>query len=240
MLSLTVCTDEFYTWLLLATTVFTYMFTTGVCHGNGFTCKKSISSQITQILHNLSRIWLCSMAYGKSASLPWWRETYTTRKSSCVNARGIPTVAYQVLHLLSYPGRGGGFPGWWVPPTSQVRMGGTHPWLGPVTGVPPGKDMGPVEALWDGDGIPLLNYKGNETNGSIMVLRWRWCTIPPPPPPWTGRHLWKQNLPSYDVRGRQQSQSVFIWLIRPYINLSGLFIRLVSKMCRFSISHHLK
>ena len=31
-----------------------------------------------------------------------------TRKSSCVNARGIPTVAYQVLHMLSYPGGGGG------------------------------------------------------------------------------------------------------------------------------------
>ena len=29
-----------------------------------------------------------------------------TRKSSCVNARGIPTAAYQVLHTLSYP-RGG-------------------------------------------------------------------------------------------------------------------------------------
>ena len=27
-----------------------------------------------------------------------------TRKSSCVNARGIPTVAYQVLHLLSCTG----------------------------------------------------------------------------------------------------------------------------------------
>ena len=26
--------------------------------------------------------------------------------------------------------------------------------LGPVTGVPPRKDMGPVEVLWDGDGVP--------------------------------------------------------------------------------------
>ena len=32
-----------------------------------------------------------------------------TRKSSCVNARGIPTTAYEVLHMLSYPaGRGVG------------------------------------------------------------------------------------------------------------------------------------
>ena len=29
-----------------------------------------------------------------------------TRKSSCVNARGIPTAAYQVLYLLSYPRMG--------------------------------------------------------------------------------------------------------------------------------------
>ena len=32
---------------------------------------------------------------------------YATRKSSCMNARGIPIAAYQVLHMLSYP-RGGG------------------------------------------------------------------------------------------------------------------------------------
>ena len=31
-----------------------------------------------------------------------------TTKSSCMNARGIPTAAYQVPHMLSYPGCGGG------------------------------------------------------------------------------------------------------------------------------------
>ena len=31
---------------------------------------------------------------------------YGTRKSSCMNARGIPTAAYQVLHMLLYPGMG--------------------------------------------------------------------------------------------------------------------------------------
>ena len=30
-----------------------------------------------------------------------------TRKSSCVNARGIPPATYQVLHLLSYSWMGG-------------------------------------------------------------------------------------------------------------------------------------
>ena len=33
-----------------------------------------------------------------------------TRQSSCVNARGILTTAYQVLHLL--PSTGGGTPAW--------------------------------------------------------------------------------------------------------------------------------
>ena len=93
-----------------------------------------------------------------------------TRKSSCVNARGIPTAAYQVLHLLSYPGGGYPMPGQgevspsWYPPPPHPDLAGDGvppPWgtpcrdLGPVTGVPPRKDMGPVEVLWDGDGIPL-------------------------------------------------------------------------------------
>ena len=48
-------------------------------------------------------------------------QTMLTRKSSCVNARGIPPAAYQVLHLLSYPrvgyphpdlAGGGGRGGW--------------------------------------------------------------------------------------------------------------------------------
>ena len=35
----------------------------------------------------------------------------------------------------------------------------------------PQKDMGPVEVLWDGDGIPP---EGHGTSGSIMG--WRWYT----------------------------------------------------------------
>ena len=36
-----------------------------------------------------------------------------TRKSSCLNARGIPSATYQVLYMLSYPGGGGlPIPGW--------------------------------------------------------------------------------------------------------------------------------
>ena len=56
--------------------------------------------------------------------------------------------------------------------------------MGPVEvlwdgdGVLPGKDMGPVEVLWDGDGV--LPWKGHGISGSIMG--WRWCKPPPPPP----------------------------------------------------------
>ena len=102
-----------------------------------------------------------------------------TRKSSCVNARGIPTAAYHVLHLLSYPGGGEGVypipgqgevsPSWYPLPILTwlgrgypiPGLGVPPPWgtpcrdLGPVIGVPPRKDMGPVEVLWDGDGTPL-------------------------------------------------------------------------------------
>ena len=57
------------------------------------------------------------------------------RKSSCVNARGIATSAYQVLHLLSctrgYPLLGG------LPPPGVPCWG--HPLLGvPLPGIPQG------------------------------------------------------------------------------------------------------
>ena len=42
-------------------------------------------------------------------------------------ARGIPTAAYQVLHMLSYPGGGGG--GW----VSTFAGGGYLPWRGVPT-----------------------------------------------------------------------------------------------------------
>ena len=152
----------------------------------------------------------------KSFTKPWKTPSMlelihliSTRKSSCVNARGIPTAAYQVLHLLSYPG-GGTHPWWGGGGYPIPGQGGTHRWLGnikslvrgyPIPGipilawvgiphpwpggtpslvspswpdwgtprkktwevlwdgdvVPPRKDMGPVEVLWnwDGDGVPL-------------------------------------------------------------------------------------
>ena len=55
--------------------------------------------------------------------------TSSTRKSSCVNARGIPTAAYQVLHLLPEMG----YPPWQEYPPDQVWV----PPPSPLAGVPP-------------------------------------------------------------------------------------------------------
>ena len=92
-----------------------------------------------------------------------------TRKSSCVNARGIPTAAYQVLHLLSYPGEGGGG-------TPSLAL--PHHDLGPVTGVYPS------DRTWDQwkyYGMEMgYPQKGHGTSSSIMEWRWRWGTPPPP------------------------------------------------------------
>ena len=87
--------------------------------------------------------------------------TPATRQSSCVNARGIPTAAYQVLHLLSYPGVGvARYPLSWlgVPPPPQLDLAGVPPWLAgyPPThvGYPP---PGPGQ---DGGGYPVRTTEG--------------------------------------------------------------------------------
>ena len=58
-------------------------------------------------------------------------------------------------------------------------MGTPCPDLGPVSGVLPRKDMGSVEVLWDGDGVP----RGKDM-GPVEVL---WDGdgdgVPAPPPP---------------------------------------------------------
>ena len=53
---------------------------------------------------NLDGIYGLRVLEGRSISLQL--HIGKKRKSSRVNARGIPTVAYQVLHMLSYPGGG--------------------------------------------------------------------------------------------------------------------------------------
>ena len=75
-----------------------------------------------------------------------------TRKSSCVNASGLPPAAYQVLHLLSYLWTGG-VPHPWMysisgrgGTPSLVRGSGTHPW----PGYPPAWDGVPPQSGQDG------------------------------------------------------------------------------------------
>ena len=113
-----------------------------------------------------------------SGCLAWIIRTWTsvkTRKFSCVNARGILPAVYQVLPLLSYPWgeRGvilslaGGIPHPWVGGTPSLAGGYPSLGLGSPSwatlwggtwdqslGYPSGKDMGPVEVLWYGDGVP--------------------------------------------------------------------------------------
>ena len=115
------------------------------------------------------------------------------RRSSCVNARGIPPATWQVL-LLCYPipsegypipGQGGTpplageSPTWGIPnltcpggTPSLAGVGVTYPGVpsrkGHGTshwGSPPRKDMGPIEVLWDRDGIP-----SPERTGPVEVL----------------------------------------------------------------------
>ena len=102
-----------------------------------------------------------------------------TRKFSCVNARGIPTAAYQVLHLLSCtrwgtppPPTSRDTPGRGTSP-SQVRLGGRGTRGGvPPIGVPPTRsDRGVPEVgyppgwTWLGYPSPCLDLVG----------------VPPPP-----------------------------------------------------------
>ena len=72
--------------------------------------------------------------------------TILARKSSCVNARGIPPATYQVFHLPSYPEEG-------VP---HLWPGGTHLWMwgtSPLTGGYPSLDGG-TPSLWTWPGLP--------------------------------------------------------------------------------------
>ena len=50
--------------------------------------------------------------------------------------------------------------------------------LGPVTGAPLGKDMGPVAVLWDGDGVPLRKDMG------LVEVLWN-EDVGTPPREWT-------------------------------------------------------
>ena len=66
---------------------------------------------------------------------------------------GAPTWDWGTPHLgLGYPHLGLGY-----------RLPGTGVYQGPVTGVPPGKGMGPVEVLWNGDWVPPWVWTDRQT-----------------------------------------------------------------------------
>ena len=116
-----------------------------------------------------------------------------TRKSSCVKARGIPTVAYQVLHLLSCTG---GTPCW----------GGVTPLLGestPTWGTPhPDLARGyPIPA-----GVPLLGYPHLDLARVPPPPVWTWLGYIPSGPRWGTRHLDLDRVPP-----------IWTWLGYPYL-----------------------
>ena len=112
-----------------------------------------------------------------------------TRKSSCLNARGIPLAVEQVLALLFSLGGG----------MSQSWLGGGYPILTWPGGLPPSYPD------W-GRGYPILTWLGgvpqdislSQDWGTPLPQEWTWertwdCgTLLRM---WTDKHLWKQYLP---------------------------------------------
>ena len=98
---------------------------------------------------------------------------YVTRKSSCVNARAIPTVVYQVLHLFTEVG----YPLAGVPP-GQVWQGIPQVEY-PLQGYPLARsDRGYPRWGTPSRGTPLTRCDGGGTQGG--VLPWQGTSQPDP------------------------------------------------------------
>ena len=109
-----------------------------------------------------------------------------TKKSSCVNVRGIPTAAYQVLHLLPKVGS----PPAGVPPP-PARSDWRIPEVGyPLAGVPPASSDGgtqggvhPPQGYAPLPGLtPSPSGPGRDTLPPIGYPPpiWTWLGYPPP------------------------------------------------------------
>ena len=59
--------------------------------------------------------------------------------------------------------------------------------------------MGPVEVLWDGDGVPP-----RKDMGPVQVL-WDGDGVPPPPPGWTNKLKLLPSLNPSDASGNKTS-----------------------------------
>ena len=109
--------------------------------------KWSLNETINKRFHGIN----CSLSPPKFFNLQFFilpstrstqetnRTYYLNKTVPCVNARGIPPAAYPKF----WPG------GTLSQGTPLGRTPGTSHW-----GTPPRKDMGPVEVLWGGDGVP--------------------------------------------------------------------------------------
>ena len=104
-------------------------------------------------------------------------EIIKTRKSSCVNARGIPTAAYQVLHLLSCTGGtlAGVYPR--VPP-SGPSQGVPHPWPRGYPRVPHGPGQGGTPSQAGGG---ALGYPTSHLDLAGVPSQLDMAGVPPPP-----------------------------------------------------------
>ena len=120
-------------------------------------------------------------------SRPEHQFQFQTRKSSCVNARGITTTAYQVLHLFPEVGYPPPRQVWWegtwggVPPPA----GGTpcQVWWGvPEVGYPPGRGT-PCQVWWGGTrgGVPPLARSEGGYLRWEYPPGWTWLGYQPPP-----------------------------------------------------------
>ena len=131
---------------------------------------------------------------------------FGTRKFSCVNARGIPTAAYQVLHVLSclgdppaggYPIPAGGYPLAGVPPI-LTWLGGTPSLQGvPLAGITPLLHLAGIPPIWTWPGYPTsdLSRVPPFEPGWGTPPRWTWPGYPPIKG-WGAPHLDLAGLPS--------------------------------------------
>ena len=120
------------------------------------------------------------------------RNLYLVGYPSPALGEGVTPVLARGIHVVSWtwdwvalPGTWYPLPGTWYPPTWH--------WGTPHLG---------LESPPPGVGMPPRKRPG--TSHWATPFPKKDMGQPPPPLPqcWTGRHLWKQDLPSYYVRGR--------------------------------------
>ena len=126
-------------------------------------------------------------------------KSFLTRKSSCVNARGIPSSAHQVLHLFPevgyplsrgtpWPGLIGEVPEVGYPPAGYPWEGTPWPGLMGCTegGVPPSRGTSPARS--DG-GVPEVGYLQQGTPWLHLAWVPPSCIWPEYPSLWTDRWM---------------------------------------------------